>query len=228
MPKPRIKPELLNQFITWRYKPQVFVREVFGATPDAWQDKVLEAFPHHPRIAMKASKGPGKTCVEAWLAWNFLLTRPHPNIAGVSISADNLRDNLWKEMAVWLNKSPLLQQMFEYQKERIFARDHPDTWWMSARSWAKTASDEDLGLTLAGLHSDYCMAILDESGGMPVPILQAAEGIMSILHGRPYRPSWQHQHLRRRAVSCVREARDHVAHDCHQWGSGQSTSLAPH
>jgi len=69
--------------------------------------------------------------------------------------------------------------MFEWQKERIFARDHAETWFMSARSWAKSANDEDLGLTMAGLHSDYVMAILDESGGMPVPILNAAEGVLS-------------------------------------------------
>jgi len=73
----------------------------------------------------------------------------------------------------------MLQQMFEWQKERIFARDHAETWFMSARSWAKSANDEDLGLTMAGLHSDYVMAILDESGGMPVPILNAAEGVLS-------------------------------------------------
>lgn len=163
----------------WADKPQVMVREVFGATPDPWQDDALEAFPHSPRLALKASKGPGKTCLEAWLAWNFLLTRPHPNIAATSISADNLRDNLWKEMAVWRNKSPLIQNAFEWQKERIFARDHPETWFMSARSWAKAANADQLGNTLAGLHSDYILFLLDESGGMPVPILQSAEGALS-------------------------------------------------
>ena len=36
---------------------------------------------------MKACKGPGKTAVLAWLAWNFLLTRAHPKIAVTSITA---------------------------------------------------------------------------------------------------------------------------------------------
>src|SRR5262249_35760391 len=92
----------------WADHPDQFVRELFGATPDPWQDEALKAFPHSPRIAMKASKGRGKTCLEVWLAWNFLLPRPHPNIAATSVSSDNLRDNLWKECAVWRNKSPLL------------------------------------------------------------------------------------------------------------------------
>lgn len=163
----------------WREQPQLMVRELFGVTPDPWQDDALEQFPSAPRMAMKASKGVGKTGLEAWLAWNFLLTRPHPNIAATSISADNLRDNLWKEMAHWRNKSPLLQSLFEWQSERIFYREHKATWFMTARSWPKTADQEALGNTLAGLHSDYIMFIMDESGAMPVPILMSADAALS-------------------------------------------------
>lgn len=130
-------------------------------------------------MAMRASKGPGKTALLAWLGWNFLLTRPHPNIAATSISADNLRDNLWKEMAVWRNKSKLLQEAFVWQKERIFAKDHPETWFMSARSWPKAADETQLGNTLAGLHADYILFLLDESGGMPNEITQSAEAALS-------------------------------------------------
>ena len=163
----------------WREDPRIMVRELFGVTPDGWQDEALRAFPTTQRIAMKASKGPGKTCLEAWLAWNFLLTRPHPNIGATSISGDNLRDNLWKEMAHWRNRSPLLKAAFEWQTERIFAKESPATWFMSARSWAKSANTEALGNTLAGLHSDYIMFIIDESGAIPVPILVSAEAALS-------------------------------------------------
>jgi phage terminase large subunit len=49
----------------WREVPTTFVRDVFGITPDPWQDEVLAAFPNRPRLAMKACKGPGKTAVMA-------------------------------------------------------------------------------------------------------------------------------------------------------------------
>jgi len=62
----------------WKASPSLFVRELFGVTPDPWQEEVLDAFPKAPRIAMKACKGPGKTAAEAWLAWNFPLTRREP------------------------------------------------------------------------------------------------------------------------------------------------------
>lgn len=128
---------------------------------------------------MKASKGPGKSCIEAWLAWNFLLTRPFPKIAATSISGDNLRDGLWSEMAKWREQSPLLKQIFTWQKERIFAKDFPETWWMAARQWSKSADPNSLGNTLAGLHADYIMFILDESGGIPEAIMASAEAALS-------------------------------------------------
>ena len=58
----------------WRKDPVRFVRDNFDAEPDDWQREVLEAFSNERslRIAMKASKGPGKTCALAWCIWNFL------------------------------------------------------------------------------------------------------------------------------------------------------------
>lgn len=163
----------------WREKPHVFVRDVFGATPDPWQDDILAIFPTKPRIAMKACKGPGKTCLLSWLCWNFLLTRLHPKIAATAISGENLKDNLWTEMATWQNKSQLLKETFTWQAERIISNEHPETWWMSARRWSKSANAEQQGNTLAGLHSPYVMIVLDESGGIPDAVMANAEGIGS-------------------------------------------------
>lgn len=163
----------------WRDYPPYFVRECLGATPDPWQDKVLAAFPTSPRIAMKASKGPGKSATESWLGWNFLLTRPHPKIAAVSITADNLADGLWTEMAVWQNKSELLQAAFQWKKTRIESREHPETWWMSARSFSRSATPEQQAGALAGLHQDYILFLLDETGSMPDAVMATAEAALS-------------------------------------------------
>jgi phage terminase large subunit len=163
----------------WREDPVAFVRENFGVEPDPFQLDVLTAFPREQRIAMKACKGPGKTAVESWCAWNFLATRPHPKIAVTSITGDNLSDNFWPEMAKWQNKSPFLKQAFEWTKTRIFAKAHPETWWCSARSWSRNADPGQQADTLAGLHADYLMFILDESGGIPDSVMAAAEGGLS-------------------------------------------------
>lgn len=168
-----------ENLLRWRRRPDVMVRELFGITPDPWQEDVLQAFPHKPRIAMKASKGPGKTAVLAWLGWNFLLTRAHANIAATSISADNLKDGLWKEMSYWRGKSPLLQDQFEITSERIFQKQNKNTWFLSARNWSKSASQEDLGATLAGFHADNILFLIDEAGAMPVAIPATAEAALS-------------------------------------------------
>lgn len=119
------------------------------------------------------------TSTLAWCAWNFLLTRPNPKIAATSITGDNLADNLWAEMALWQQKSELLMKGFTWTKTRIFANDKPETWFMSARSWSKSANSTDIGNALAGLHADYIMFVLDESGGMPEAIMASAEAALS-------------------------------------------------
>lgn len=162
----------------WREHPGQMVRELFDVIPEPWQDDVLEAFPHRQRIAMKASKGPGKTACEAWLALNFLLTRPHPKIGAVSITASNLALNLWTEVAKWLSKSPLLQSMFTWTHERIFHKQYPATWYMAALAWPKTASVEQQADTLAGMHADYILFLVDESGNIPPAVLVAADAAL--------------------------------------------------
>lgn len=155
------------------------VKELFGITPDVWQEEALEAFPRSPRLAMKACTGPGKTAVLAWIGWNFLLTRPHPMCGATSISGDNLKANLWTELARWREKSPLLMQMFEMTKTEIFAKDHPKTWKMEARTWAKDADAGQIGNALRGLHGEYVLWLLDESGDYPESILPVVEAIFS-------------------------------------------------
>jgi len=169
---------------TWRERPDVFVREVFGIEPDAWQLDVLQAFPTHPRSAMKACKGPGKTATLAWLCWNFLLTRPHPKMAATSVTADNLADGLWTEMAKWMKRSPLLDAAFAWTKTRIFAKESPETWWMSARTWPKGGDATQQADTLAGLHADFLMFVIDEAGGVPDAVMAAAEaGLANAIDG---------------------------------------------
>jgi len=163
----------------WREHPDQFVREVFHAVPDPKQDRVLKDFPLCQQQVLKASKGTGKTTVEAWLAWNFLLTRPNPKIAATSLSASMLRDNLWTEMARWQAESKILQTAFSWTAERIYANEAPETWWMAARSWAASANKDQQANTLAGLHAEYIMFVLDESGAMPDAVMVSAEAAMS-------------------------------------------------
>ncbi len=167
----------------WREKPAAFVYDNFQVTPDKWQEEALDAFASNDqskqRISMQACAGPGKSAILAWCGWNFLMCYGdkgrHPKGAAVSITADNLKDNLWAEFSKWRDRSEVLKSSFTWTKERIFAKDHPATWFLSARSFSKTANTEEQGRTLSGLHSEYVLALIDESGDIPLAVVKAAE-----------------------------------------------------
>jgi len=127
---------------------------------------------------MVACKGPGKSTVLSWLAWNFLATRPFPKIAATSITADNLRDNLWAEMSKWQTRSPFLRGAFHVDTKRIYAIGHEETWFMSARAWSHDADEETQGSTLAGLWADHVLFIVDEAGLIPDAVAKTAEAAL--------------------------------------------------
>lgn len=172
----------------WRENPVQFVRQVLHAEPDAWQADFLMAAvagalgrPNavNPeclkRLALKASKGPGKSTAQAFLGWWFLTCFEHPKGVATSISGSNLRDGLWTEFAKWQARSELLKGLFLWHAERIVSRDHPETWWFSARQWSASADPSKQADTLAGIHADNVIILVDESGGIPDGVVAAAE-----------------------------------------------------
>jgi phage terminase large subunit len=185
----------------WREDPVHFVRDVFRAEPDAWQAEMLRAFPEHNRLAASACKGPGKTALLAWLGWNFLATRSHCKVPCTSVTGDNLKDGLWTEFAKWQARSPFLQKAFQWTQTRIVQRQHPETWWASARTWAKDADPQQQANTLAGLHEDYLLFLIDEVSDIPDGVVSAAEAALNsgietklVIMGNPTRtegPLWR-------------------------------------
>lgn len=163
----------------WKARPDIFVREVFNVTPDAWQDDALRAFPKSQRLAMKACAGPGKTAVLAWLGWNFMLTRPHSRGGATSINGANLKANLWTELSIWHSKSDILRAAFDVTGAAIMAKESPQTWKLEARTWAQDANPDQIGNALRGVHGPFVIWLLDESGGYPDAILPVCENIFS-------------------------------------------------
>lgn len=181
--------QVAERRLAWRHDSVRFVRECFGAEPDLWQVDALRAYDGHERVAMQACVGPGKSTVLAWIGLHFLFCYAeegqHPNMAAISISGANLKSGLWKELAVWYGRSPLLQLLFEFTTERIFAKEYPKTWWLEARSYSKDANSETQGQALSGLHAPYMGYLLDETGEMNSVVLRRAEqGLSNVKVGR--------------------------------------------
>jgi len=174
IPAPEMESAIKN-IARWRKAPWLFVRDVFKLEPDLWQDEALHALIESgfDKFCMKACKGPGKSCLLAWVIWWFLLCFSHPKVIVTSITESNLNDNLWAELAKWRNKSEMLGALFEYQSSQIYSKDHPDTWFCSPRTWPKDADKTKQAQTLAGLHAQNTLLVLDESGGIPTGVLVA-------------------------------------------------------
>lgn len=172
----------------WRFDPVKFVYDVFKVDPDPWQHDALEASGGRPnprrRLMMKACTGPGKSTVLAWIGWHRLLCfadlGEHPKGAALSGEGrDNLRDNLWAELSKWQQRSEMLKLAFKWTGERIAAIEHPETWFLSARSYPKDANEEAIGHSLAGLHSKFPFFLLDETGRMPAVVGKKASQIFT-------------------------------------------------
>lgn len=173
--------ELASKLLVWKRDPVQFVRENFGVEPDWWQVDMLRAFAKREtkRLLGMACKGPGKTALLAWLGWNFLATRPHCKVPCASISGANLKDGLWAEFKKWQNRSAFLSEAFLWTHTRIFEKKNPGTWFASFRTWAQDADPQQQANTIAGLHEDFLLWLLDEGSDMPDGVVSAAEAALT-------------------------------------------------
>lgn len=164
--------------------PEAFVREVIQADPDEWQVEALNVLVSRGRLSVRAGHGVGKSAFEAWAVLWFLFTRPYPKVICTAPSKQQLFDILWPEIAKWMQGSPILKKLFEWQKTRIVMTQHPERWWASAR----TASKPD---NFAGIHEDHVLIVCDEASGIADTIYEVAEGALTtpdakiILCGNP-------------------------------------------
>lgn len=152
------------------------VQEVWGATPDPWQEDVLRAFGRGERgISIASCHGPGKTAVDAWIINIHQLTRfPQKTVATAPTSAQ-LFDALYSEVLFWHRQLPEpLQALFECKSDRIELKAAPEASFFSART-ARAETPE----ALQGVHSENVLLVVDEASGVPEAIFQAGEGSMS-------------------------------------------------
>jgi hypothetical protein len=174
--KAKIREEAVENMRRWRGAPWIYVREVLSAAPDAWQDECLHALIESgfQKFALKACKGPGKSCLLAWVILWFLTCFENPKVVCTSITGDNLRDGLWTEISLWRNKSELLKALLEIQSDRIYAKEAKETWFATARTWPKDADKTQQANTLAGIHARNTMVVVDEAGDIPDGVVVAA------------------------------------------------------
>ncbi len=170
--------------------PELFVREVFGAVPDVWQQNVLRDFGRgERRISIRSCHGVGKTCLLAWLVWYMLFCRYPQKTVATAPTQGQLFDGLFSEVMLWRNELPeAMQDLFIFKANRIELKASPAGSFFTART-ARQEQPE----ALQGIHSKNVLIIGDEASGIPEPIFEAGSGSMSsegsvtVLAGNPVR-----------------------------------------
>lgn len=170
----------------WRSDIVLFAEEVLDIKLDEWQRDALIAFAQQKKVtktAMSACAGPGKSFAIAVGFWWFFLCHgevgEHPKGFAISMSKDNLDQNLWPELYKIQAKSNLLMHAFTWTKTRISANDHPETWFLQNRGFSKAANKEEQGRSLSGLHSRFPIILVDEIGSIDPVILKAIDQAFS-------------------------------------------------
>lgn len=157
---------------------------------DPWQDEFYHALvgldrdgrpleSPKRRFALAACKGPGKSASLAGAMWWFKLCFPDSKVVATSITGDNLRANLWTELALWQSRSRLLKAAYQWTGDKIYEKGRGELSYMMALEWQRTADPEQMANNLAGLHADYIMAVADESGGIPRKVFGALDAVLA-------------------------------------------------
>ena len=163
----------------WQMKPEVFLRDNFDIVLDTWQQDAVDLYVRYQRLAMICSKGPGKTFLLASLGWHFFLTNKLPKMAALSISAKNLRSNMWAELAMLGARSDLVVKSATIKSERITLNNYEKISFIDFRSFEREADQSQQASALAGLHADNIMFLIDEGGTIPEAIFITADAALS-------------------------------------------------
>lgn len=163
----------------WRHRPKIFMRDVMDVSLDLWQEDCVDMYMEYQRMAMVASKGPGKTFILSMLGWHFFMCYFQPKIAALSISKDHLMSNLWAELLKWRARSPLLEHSTNDGFSKITLKGHEGYSFIDARAYPKQSDESQQASVLAGLHADNVGFLIDEAGLIPDAILATADAALS-------------------------------------------------
>ena len=169
----------------WRSDPVAFVYDLWGEEllypyeMEWFQQDALYSFRDNKDTAMGASKGVGKSCTMSWAGWWSLTCFYNMNLFCTSVSESNLKTGLWKELAVWRDRAPILSDLFHWTKTRISLRERPETHFAEALTWAKSSDENTIVQVFSGKHARNIGFLMDESNEYPQAAVESAQAIHS-------------------------------------------------
>lgn len=183
----------LTEFVArYRTDPLSFVENVFKATPDPWQRKVLKAIALGAlRVSIRSGNGVGKTTLLSWLGIWFVVCRYPSKCVVTAPTAPQLFDALFSEMKFWVGLLPdAVRQLLHVTTDHIALAADTSGAWISART-----SRPETPEALQGVHAANVLLIVDEASGVDERVYQAGQtsmstpGAITVLASNPLRNS---------------------------------------
>jgi phage terminase large subunit len=169
--------EVFQEFYArYQYDWSAFVRDVWGAEPDPWQEEVLReaCLPGAHLLSIASGKGVGKSALLSWIAVLRLLFKFPQKTMVTSPSKPQMQSVLRPEIHMWIERLPkVLQECLEVQAEVIKLKASPAQSFLTFRT-----AREDSPESLQGFHSVWTAVLVDEASGMSYSEMEGLLGIM--------------------------------------------------
>ena len=130
------------------------------------------------KVSVASGNGIGKTAMLSWLIFWFLFCFKGAQVPCTSASASQLKDALWKELAVWRELMPdIYKPIFSVDSTYVRVQTSPNSWFARART-ARPEKPE----AFSGIHSDHVCPIFEEASGVHDTIYEFGKGVMTSEH----------------------------------------------
>jgi hypothetical protein len=181
MNETRFVEQMKKVAIKYYNDPVGYAKVMFDINLSDQEKQIANAIAKYDKVSVRSGHHTGKDTTASVINWWFLGTRFCPKVICSANTKEQLYDVLWAEMAKWKRKSPVLDLLYEWTKEKIFHKGFPAEWWSVARSASKGEGIQGRHATteMGGKLVSNQLIILDEVSGMDEEILAASEGIMS-------------------------------------------------
>lgn len=199
-------PALVRSIRDWALDPLSFVREALRAEPTRQQTEAIEAIrslvwakirvfegtgdDRDRQLALKvgvsiqSGMGTGKDALASWMLLWWLCCFPRPIVLATAGTHAQLRSVLWREVYKWLSGrqdcKALIEDWITWQAEKIFLTERGGRDWYAIPRTANPKDDPELQAeTMAGIHEDYVLYIVDEATAVPEPVFKPFLGALT-------------------------------------------------
>lgn len=172
--------EQLEFILKLQKDPVLFFTQVLGVKLEEYQERILKAVMDNDRTAISACHDVGKSWTLARIVLWYCSVFPGAKIITTAPTFNQVKNILWSEIrsAYANSKFPLggKMNMTEWQL------GESGDWFaigFTPRNEVTSESGQGKSSSFQGFHSNHIMLIFDEATGVPKPIWDMAEGILT-------------------------------------------------